>query len=124
MTKLMAYVAFGGGREPDPDSPAEELRRAGYDVFRMPDRHPILAHPLDDHIECLIEGSDDSKIIDAIMGEIDGIVDQHGMCIECGPIAADYVPFKQLFADCSPLENEPIPGPNEGDFAETIGGAA
>ena len=27
MTKLMAYVAFGGGCEPDPDSAAEELRR-------------------------------------------------------------------------------------------------
>ncbi len=99
----MAYIAFSGDCEPDPDSAAEELRRAGYEVFRMPDKHPILVHPLDDHIECLIDGSDDLKIISAIMHEIDGIVDQHGgMCIECGPIAADYVPFKQLFADRLP----------------------
>jgi hypothetical protein len=97
--KLMAYIAFSGGCEPDPDSAAQDLRRAGYEVFRMPERHPILAHPLDDHIECVIESSDDSKIIDAVFSEINAIVDQYGgTCIECGPVAADYVPFEQLFA--------------------------
>jgi hypothetical protein len=97
--KLMAYIAFGGGCKPDPDSAADELRRAGYEVFRMPDQHPILADPLDDHIECVIEGPDEPKIIDAIFSEINAIVDQYGgLCMECGPVGADYVPFKELFA--------------------------
>ncbi len=54
--KLMASVAFGGGSNPDPDSAADDLRSAGYEVFRMPDKHPLLCHPLDDHIECVILG--------------------------------------------------------------------
>ena len=100
MSKLMAYVAFGGDCKPDPDTAADELADAGYTVHRLPPNHPILFHPLDDHFECVIEGTADDRIIDAVMREIDDIVDQYGgMCIGCGPIAADYVPFGRLFED-------------------------
>ena len=106
-SRLMVYVAFGGcsdipGLEPpDPDSAADELCRAGYEVHRMPANHPILCDPLDDHIEAVIGGTDDYKIIDATMREVAGIVDRYGGCvIEGGAIGPDYVPFKELFEDC------------------------
>ena len=105
--RLMVYVAFGGCSDtpwldpPDPDTAADELRRAGYEVHRMPANHPILLDDLDDHIEAVIEGTDDRKIIHATMREVDGIVDRYGGCvIEGGAIGPDYVPFKELFEDC------------------------
>lgn len=61
MGRLMAYVAFGGDSNPDPDSAALELERAGCAVHRMPAHHPLLTHPLDDHIECIIPGAADDK---------------------------------------------------------------
>ena len=40
------------------------------------------------------------KVIDAIMNEVDAIVGKYcGVCIECGPIGRDYVPFADLFKD-------------------------
>ncbi len=111
-TKLMASVAFGGGLgdpdftndverdfDLDPDLAAAELRQAGYEVYLLPDKyHPRLAHPLDDFIEAVIVGPNDPKVIDAIMNEVDAIVGKYGgVCIECGPIGRDYVPFADLF---------------------------
>jgi hypothetical protein len=105
--RLMVYVAFGGCSDlphlepPDPDTAADEMRRAGYEVHRMPANHPILCDDLDDHIEAVIGGADDDKIIDATMREVAGIVDRYGGCvIEGGAIGPDYVPFKELFKDC------------------------
>jgi hypothetical protein len=97
---LKAYIPFSDEFDPDPEAAADELRRAGYKVFRLPTAlHPIRGLPLDDHIECLIEGPDDSKILEAIVNEINAIVGPHGgMCIECGPVGADYVPFEELTA--------------------------
>lgn len=86
MTRLMLRVAFGGefgdpeyeltkakGEEweqiLDVDAAAAELRRAGYEVFRMPEKYGgLLAHPLDDFIEAHthIEGADNDKVIDAL----------------------------------------------------------
>jgi hypothetical protein len=100
---IFVYIAFSDECRPDPDAAAAELSRAGYQVFRLPDEHPIPAEPLDDHIECLIEGADDPKIMRAIVNEVNAIVDRHGgLCIECGPAAADYVPFQELLREFRP----------------------
>ena len=83
--RLMVYVAFGGCSDlphlepPDPDTAADELRRAGYVVHRMPTNHPILCDPLDDHIEAVIAGANDDRIIEAVMNEVSGIVDRYGI---------------------------------------------
>ena len=111
-TKLMASVAFSGeSGDPnstgdaalegvlDPDLAADELRQAGYEVSLLPDKYGgRLAHPLDDFIEAAILGKNDPKVITAIIDEIDAIVGKYGgLCIECGPIPEDHVPFANLF---------------------------
>jgi hypothetical protein len=113
-TKLLVCVAFGGElgdpeftndleRDFDlnPDLAAAELRQAGYEVFLLPDKYTgRLAHPLDDFIEAVVVGSNDPKVIDALMNEVEAIVSKHGgVCVECGPIGREYVPFAGLFKD-------------------------
>lgn len=115
-TKLVARVAFGGGLgdpefthdverncELDVDAAAAELRQAGYEVFRMPDKYSVLlAHPLDDFIEAIIEGPDDDKVIGAVFEEVNSIVDKYGgLCDECGPVEPDYVPFVDLIREAT-----------------------
>ena len=128
MTRLMLRVCFAGGfgdPEYEGDHPldvdaAAELRRAGYEVFRMPDKYGgLLAHPLDDFIEAHIdlpqvrdwpplEGSDDDKVISAIQSEVDAIVSKFGgLCWEWGPIGPDHVPFVDLFPDPEGLGPSP-----------------
>jgi hypothetical protein len=112
--KLIASVAFSGGlADPnftndverdfdlDPDIAADELRQAGYEVFLLPDKYTArLAHPLDYFIEAVIFGPNDPKVIGGIMDEVAAIVGKYGgVCLECGPIARDYVPFADLFKD-------------------------
>lgn len=64
-----------------------------------------MAHPLDDFIEAVIVGPNDSKVIDAIMKEVDAIVGKYGgTCFECGPIGRDYVPFADLFKEQAAAE--------------------
>ena len=89
-TRLVATCAFWGG---EPEFAADELRQAGYEVFRLPDRYRgCLAHPLDDFIEAVTVGPDDSKVIYAIMNHVEAIVAKYGGCCdECGPIERDYV---------------------------------
>lgn len=113
-TKLMVSIAFGGGLgDPDftkkpericdlnPDLAATELRKAGYKVFLLPDKYACrLVHPLDDFIEAVTMGPDDPKVIYAMMDEVEAMVGKYGgVCIECGPIGRDYVPFADLFKD-------------------------
>jgi hypothetical protein len=57
--KLIARGVFSGELNPDPESAAADLRRAGYEVFMMPDQRPLLCHPLDDFIEATIDGPTD-----------------------------------------------------------------
>src|SRR5262249_42919083 len=95
---IMALAVFSGDLNPDPDTATDELRKAGYIVNRLPDNHPLLAHPLDDFIEATIEACDDEKVIDAIGREVDGIADRYGgLCMEVGTIDRSYVPFADLF---------------------------
>jgi hypothetical protein len=105
---LMAKVAFSGEFgdpewttadwpevELDVDAAADELRKAGYEVYRLPDKYGgRLAHPLDDFLELRIEGVDDDTLMKAIMDEVNAIVDRYGgLCDECGPIEPDRTPF-------------------------------
>jgi hypothetical protein len=80
---------------------ADELRQAGYEVFLLPDRYSAqLAHPLDDFIEAVIFCPNDPKVINAIMNEVDALVGKYGgVCLECGPIGRDHVPFADVFQD-------------------------
>jgi hypothetical protein len=101
--ELKANVVFSGDAAdpPDVDGAADKLRKAGFDVYRLPDkfrRH--LAHPLDDFLELRIEGLDDDKLWGEIMEEVNTIVERcGGLCDECGPIEPDSTPFADLFAD-------------------------
>ena len=100
--KLMALIAFAGDdSELDVDRAADELRLAGYEVFRLPAKYGgRLLIPLDDFIEVHVEGPDDTKIIHAVMDEINAIVDPcGGCCMECGAIERDHVQFAELFED-------------------------
>jgi hypothetical protein len=84
---------------PDPDAAAVALCRAGFQVTRMPEKfRSSLAHPQDYFMETAINASDCEKIVDAIMDEIDAIVDRYGgLCVECGAIPSHYVPFEEIF---------------------------
>jgi hypothetical protein len=86
MARLMvATVAFGGdyGNPNDPDTDLlldadmayADLRRAGFEVLRLPDhyrRH--LYHPLDDFFEVRWVGSDDPEVVNPIWDQIEAIV--------------------------------------------------
>jgi hypothetical protein len=113
-SKLMMVVGFGGGLgdpdstsdavrdfELDPAAAAAELRWAGYEVFLLPEKYRhLLTHPLDDFIEAHIEGPDDPKIINAIVSEVEAIVDKYGgVCMEFGPVREDHVPFADFVKD-------------------------
>jgi len=52
--RLMARLVFDS--DSDLDLPAEELRKAGYEVHRMPMRDLLRYHLDDDHIEAVITG--------------------------------------------------------------------
>jgi hypothetical protein len=97
---LRAFVAFSGNLvELDVDAAADALRKAGYRVYRLPGKYTTrLTHPLDDFIEAHTVADDCDKVIDAIMDEVDGIVDPYGgWCVECGPVEPDNVPFAEMF---------------------------
>jgi hypothetical protein len=114
-TKVVALVVFAGGfgdpeytNNPerrdimlDPDRAADELRKAGYAVTRLPDRYGgYLFHPLDDFIEAVVAAPHDLKVYGDIMDEISGIVGKYGgECSECGPLEPDHEPFDDLFSE-------------------------
>jgi hypothetical protein len=79
-SKLMAFTAFSGECEGlDVDAAAAELRRAGYEVFRLPDEYRgRLAHPLDDFIEAHIECADDREVRIAIIKDVHAITRRTG----------------------------------------------
>jgi hypothetical protein len=80
------------------DLAAAELARAGYTVHRMPQEQledVRLDVPGDcDFLEAVIACSDDDKVINAIVDEVQSIVEKHeGLVTEWGPIEDGYVPF-------------------------------
>jgi len=92
-TKLMARLVFDSNS--DPDIAAEELSKAGYTVHRMPDGDLRRYHLLDDHIEAVIAGSADDKIMDAVYREVEDIAHRNGgLCWEVCAIDSGYIPFE------------------------------
>jgi hypothetical protein len=98
-TRIIGTIAFSGELDPDLSSAAIALRKAGFEVTMMPEEcRSRLAHPEDYFMEASIHGTYDDKIVDAIMDEINAIVDDYGgLCCECGPIPSDHVPFEGIF---------------------------
>jgi hypothetical protein len=89
-------AAFSPDVRLDVDAAADELQKAGYKVYRLPDKYRwLLTHPLDEFLELRIEGkTGDDKLIDAISDEVDAIVEKYGgFCDECGPVEPDRAPF-------------------------------
>jgi hypothetical protein len=105
--QIGGYVAFTLFIEEfDPDGASDALRRAGFNVTRMPLRwRERMTFPEDEFILVTIEGSDDRKIIRAVMDEINTIVRPFGGDLdECGPIHG--VPFEVLFKEPSHPKKE------------------
>ena len=98
--RLKATVVFSGELDPDPAAAAAALREAGYEVVMMPEKfRSRLVHPRDDFMEVTkrIVGDEVDQAIDAMMDDVDTIVDRYGaMCDDCGQIDEDHVPFSDL----------------------------
>ena len=97
--RINGSIVFSGELDPDPSAAAVALRRAGFEVTMMPEKfRSRLAHPQDGFIEASKDGTDDEKTVDAIMDEINAIVDRYeGLCGECGSIPSEHIPFEELF---------------------------
>ena len=97
--RIIGIIAFSGDLDPDPSSAAVALRKAGFEVTMMPKKfRSRLVHPKDYFMEASIDGTYDDKIMDAILDEINTIVDGYGgLCCEWGPIFSDHVPFEGIF---------------------------
>src|SRR5262245_61874508 len=84
----------------DPDGAAAALRRAGYQVTRMPQSfRSRLEFPLDDWMLVTTNVlTDNDKVLIAVMREVGAVVDRYGGDFsECGPIPSDREPFADLF---------------------------
>jgi hypothetical protein len=104
-TRLTAIVIFTGDLDPDPEAAAEALRKAGYEVAKMPEKfRPLLAHPRDDFFEVTKPVVCDLKDImneaDIMMDELNKLVDRYGaIADDCGPIDVDHIPFASVFGE-------------------------
>ena len=95
--RLKATVVFC---DDDPAGAAAALREAGYEVVMMPEKfRSRLAHPRDYFIEVTkrIVGDDVYQAIDAMMDDVNTIVERYGgICDNGGQIDEDHVPFSDL----------------------------
>jgi hypothetical protein len=101
--KIGGYIAFGCDCDDfDPDGAAIALRRAGFHVTGMPEEFRSRLKVPDDFVLVTTDGPDNYKFIDAIMGEINAIVDRYGGFLDgCGAIDPNRAPFEELF-ECRP----------------------
>jgi hypothetical protein len=92
--KLMARLVFDS--DSYPDLAAEELSTAGYTVHRMSAGDLRRYSLLDDHIEAVIAGSADDKIMDAVWREVEDIIRPYGgFLFEIRTIDSGYIPFER-----------------------------
>jgi hypothetical protein len=100
--RIVGHVVFGGDVDPDPDAAAIDLRLAGFEVARMPDRlRPFVYHPRDDFLKAYkdvtIDVDDRMQTSSVVMDDIEKIVDQYGgYCMECGAEPPDYDPEREF----------------------------
>jgi hypothetical protein len=98
MKKIMGRVVFSGNGNPDgADGAAAALRKAGFDVVRMPARFlKLMDIPGDEFLEA-------SKVGDlaAVWSELNAIIKPFdGECLdECGEISDDHVAFQSLYEE-------------------------
>ena len=100
--KIGGYAAFDGYGDdpPDVDGAETALRRAGFQVLRMPEKLRSRGCPLDDFLLAMRDGPNDDKFVDAVWDEINAIVDHYGGDFyECGPVEPIELdrPFERLF---------------------------
>ena len=82
-TRFVATIIFSGDLDPDREAAAEALRKAGYQVTKMPEEfRPQLAHQRDDFLEVVKSiVCDPEDIMDEasiMMDELNEIVDRYG----------------------------------------------
>jgi hypothetical protein len=101
--KIGGYIAFGFQCDGfDPDGAEIALRRAGFDVIRMPEKFWSRLELPDDFILVTTDGPDDDKFTGAVMDEINAIVNRYGGLLdEWGAIDPNRGPFEELF-ECRP----------------------
>ena len=103
-TRFVATIIFSGDLDPNPEAAAEALRKAGYQVTKMPEEfRPQLTHPRDDFLEVVKSiVCDPEDIMDEasiMMDELNEIVDRYGaLADDCGPIDVDHISFRYLLA--------------------------
>ena len=100
--RLMTTAVFSGERDPDPAAAAAALREEGHEVVTMPEKfRSRLVHPRDDFIEVtkrIVGDEVELGAIYAMMGGVNSIVGRYGgMCLECGQIDENHVPFSTLW---------------------------
>jgi hypothetical protein len=98
--RYMALIDFGPCE--NVDAADAELRRAGYEVFRLPNKYRArLADPLEDFMEAHKSFSEPyDTVISTIFREVKAAVDEYGgYCRECGLIEPDHVPFAEFFSN-------------------------
>jgi hypothetical protein len=94
----MAVIAFSGGLSPDVDAAAVALRKAGFEVLRMPSEyHKRMDVPGDECVEAYKmhdENHDEDDALHAMFEEVNALVDQYGgLAHECGVVEQGHVPF-------------------------------
>ena len=104
-TRLVATIIFSGDLDPNPEAATDALRKAGYEVVKMPEEfRPQLAHPRDYFLEVVkpivCDPEDFMDEANIMMDELKEIVDRYGaLADDCGPIDVDHIPFASLFDD-------------------------
>ena len=100
--RMVGHVVFGGEVDPDPDAAAIDLRLAGFEVARMPDRlRPFVYHPGDDFLKAYkdvtVDVDDRMETASVVMDDIQKVVEQYGGdCMECGAEPPDYDPEREF----------------------------
>jgi hypothetical protein len=103
-TQLEARIIFSDGLDPDPEAATDALRKAGYQVIKMPEKfRSRLLYPRDYFLEVvktvICDPEDCMDEAGVMLDELNEIVDRYGaMADDCGPIDLKHPPFADLFS--------------------------